>query len=321
MPTRRLFVDRAVVGFDMGDLDGQPGTEMVVVGRDKMLLYRRHGATFALKDSISTGIGEDFLKVSVADIDHNGRAEIYLVSRYGERARSTVLEWDGTFTQRDRKRGHLLALKDPETGKSLLLFQKSHVEAFFSGGFYRMNYTKQGKLSEGEELPGMRGARLYTLAMYDLNGDGVHEFLGLGDDSRLRVWDRDGDVLWKGEKQLGGTNNAIRLGEAAPGELSPRISFESRLLVTDINGDGTRELLAANNIPLVEHVQDFKVYKKSTLIAYRIEGTRLTLAWTTGEIEYCITDLQADGPTLFLAAQKGKIENITRGTGVIMWFE
>ncbi len=65
---------------------------MLVLGRKRLLVYQRQGASFVPKDSLKDGFGEDFLKVSVGDVDKNGRPEIYLVSRYGERARSTVLE-------------------------------------------------------------------------------------------------------------------------------------------------------------------------------------------------------------------------------------
>ncbi|MBA7705147.1 hypothetical protein ES703_113971 [subsurface metagenome] len=34
----------------------------------------------------------------------------------------------------------------------------------------------------------------------------------------------------------------------------------------DIDGDGKREILAIKNIPLIEHVVNFKVYTKSLLI-------------------------------------------------------
>ena len=101
----------------------------------------------------------------------------------------------------------------------------------------------------------------------------------------------------------------------------PRISFNSRLVITDIDGDGNKEILAIENIPLIKHLLNFKVYVKSRLIAYRIEGTSLFPAWATGEIDYCLTDMQAEGRILFLAAQKGRISNIGKGSGCIMWFE
>jgi hypothetical protein len=184
-----------------------------------------------------------------------------------------------------------------------------------------MNYEKEGKLKKGQKLPKLRGVQFNTLALFDLDRDGDPEFLGLGEDSRLQVWDKQGKILWSGDKRLGGTNNAIRLGSAHPGDPPPRIPFNSRLLITDIDGDGTKEILAIKNIPLVEHLLNFKVFIKSNLIAYRIEGTSLFPAWTTGNIDYCLTDMQVQGQSLFLAAQKGKISNIGKKSGLIMWFE
>jgi hypothetical protein len=184
-----------------------------------------------------------------------------------------------------------------------------------------MNYDKEGKLKKGQKLPKLRGIQLNTLTLFDLDRDGDPEFLGLGEDSRLQVWDKQGNTLWSGDKRLGGTNNAIRSGSAHPDDTPPRIPFNSRLLITDIDGDGNKEILAIKNIPLVEHLLHFKVFTKSHLIAYRIEGTSLFPAWATGDIGYCLTDMQVEGRTLFLAAQKGKISNIGKKSGLIMWFE
>jgi hypothetical protein len=320
-PTGKISIGMSIMAFDMGDLDGRPGVELLVLGRKKLLLYARQGASFILKDSLKPGLGEDFLKVSVGDINNNGKAEIYLVSRYGIRARSTVLEWAGEFKRLYRQAGHMQAIKDPTSKKSLLLFQDSKVGEFLSSGIYSMDYDKEGKLTKGEQLPKLKGAQFYTLVSFDIDQDGNPEWLGLGDESRLYVWDKQGEILWSGDKHLGGTNNAIAIGDSEPGEPPPRIAFNSRLLITDIDGDGKREILAIKNIPLVEHVLHFKVYTKSLLIVYRIEGQRLSPAWTTGDIDWCLTDMQVQSQTLFLAAQKGKIANVGKESGQIMWFE
>ena len=320
-PTGKISIGMSVMAFDMGDLDGKAGVELLVLERKELLLYARQGASFALKDTLKAGFGEDFLKVSTGDTDNNGMEEIFLVSRYGERARSTVLQWAGKFKRLDRRAGHMQVVKDPVSSKSLLLFQDSKVGEFFSGRIYGIDYENEGKFTKRERLPEFKGARFYTLALFDTDMDGDPEWIGLGDESRLYVWDKQGAILWNGDKHLGGTNNAILLGNAPPGDPPPRIAFNSRLLVTDIDGDGKREILAIKNIPLVEHVVNFKVYTKSNLIAYRVEGTRLSPAWTTSDIDWCVTDMQVEGQTLFIAAQKGKVANIGKGSSQIMWFE
>jgi len=236
------------------------------------------------------------------------------------------LEWTGNFKRIDRRRGHMQAVKHPDGGSALLLFQDSKIGRFFAGEIWVMDYGSSGKLTRKEPLTGLEKARFYTLAPFDLNKDGKPEWVGLGEPgldelSRLHVWDQKGEVLWKGEKKLGGTNNAITVGNAPPGDLPPRTFFNSRVVVTDIDGDGKKEILAVKNVPLIDHVQNFKVFVKGNLTAYSIEGTSLVPAWKTRNMKYCLIDMQAEGGTLFLAAQKGKIEKITQGSSRIMWFE
>jgi len=321
-PTGKISLNFEVVAFDMGDLDGDRMAEFVVLGRKSLSVYQRHGASFALRDTLKASGGEEFLKVSVGDVDANGRAEIYLVGLSGQRARCTVLEWNGGFNRLYRQTGHLQAVKDPAGGKPLLLFQDSTVTNFFRGKTYLMGYDSGGSLTKGEELPGIRGAQFYTLAHYDLDSDGNHEWLGLGEDSKLCVWDQQGQVLWKGDKKIGGTNNAINIGEAIGyDEDPPLVPFNSRLLITDIDGDGNKEIVAVKNIPLVGFLPNLGAYTKSNLIAFRIEGTSLSPAWTTREIDYCLVDTHMEGSTLFLATQKPKTTAFSKGSGIIMWFE
>jgi len=78
--------------------------------------------------------------------------------------------------------------------------------------------------------------------------------------------------------------------------------------------------VAVKNIPLIKHLENMLVYVKAQLIAYRISGATLTRGWTTREIPYCITDIQAAKGTLFVAVQKGRFSKIGPGTGRIMWF-
>ena len=326
-PTGKISVDMSVMAFDMGDLDEKGGVELVVLGRKKLLLYTMHGASFALKDSLNASIGEDFYKVSVGDVDNNGRAEIYLVSRYGVRARSTVFEWAGGFKRLDRLTGHMQVVKDPVSNKSLLLFQDSKVGEFFSGRIYGMKYGEGGKLTKGEKLPELKGGQFYTLALFDLDKDQEAEWIGLGEpnlggESNLYVWDRAGAIIWSGKKGLGGTNNAIKLEEGNfEGDLPPKILFNSRLVIADIDGDGEKDILAIKNITPIEYLQNIKVYTKANLIAYRREGLSLSPAWTTGDIDWCLTDITVQGNTLFLAAQKGKWSHLSKGSSQIMWFE
>ncbi|RLB14320.1 MAG: hypothetical protein DRG82_13980, partial [Deltaproteobacteria bacterium] len=321
-PTGRISVPLSVVSFASTDQTGDGNLEFLILGRNELRVYAKRGERYRLKDTYKASIGEDFLKVSAGDVDGNGTSEIYLVSFYGETARSTVLEWNGKFRKRFRWRGHLLAMKDAGTGKAMLLSSGTKINELFSGGISFMGYDAAGKLKEIRALPKMKKARFYTLTPYDLNKDGTPEFIGLGEGDSLYVWGSKGEVLWKEDESIGGTNNAIQVGEIASSyESKPWVSINSRLVIIDIDGDGKKELIAVKNIPLMEFTENMKVYVKSQLIAYHIAGATLTRGWTTRKIPYCVTDMDAVGDTLFLAAQKGRLTKIGKGKSRIMWFD
>jgi hypothetical protein len=323
-PTGRFSLKVSVMALDTGDLNGDGTTELVVLDRETLMVYNRKEQSLQLKDSLKTSMGEDFLRVSVGDIDRNGKAEIYLVGYQGSRASSAVYEWTGKFKRIDRRPGHLHVAKHQGGSRSLLLFQESNLNHFFAGEIWVMDY-QGGKLTKKDPIPGLKGAQLYTLTLFDLGRDGKTEFLGLGqpgldEGAFIHVWDLQGNLLWQGVEKVGRTNNAIRWGKAYPGEQPPRISFNARLVITDVDEDGKKEVLAATNTPMVKHM-DFKVYVKGNITVYRIDGTSLIEAYKTKNIGYCITDMQTEGQTLYLAAQKGKIAKFGKRRGRIMWFE
>jgi hypothetical protein len=326
-PTGTIPFAMEVMSFDMGDLDGDGTVELVLVDRKKMLVYRREGTSFMLIDTLKASWGEEFFKVSVGDVDNNGTAEIYVVGLHGMRARTSVYERAKEIKRLERKTGHIRVIKDPIENKSILLFQGSKANEFFSGPLYSMNYDDKGNLIKGEQLPEMKGAQFYTLMRSDIDTYGNRGWFGFGEaglseQSKLHLWGEQGELLWRGEEDLGGTNNAIRVGERkSPDAQPPRVSFNSRLVFADINGNGKREVVTLSNTPLIKHTQDLKLYTKSRLIAYERQGSEFLPGWITGEIDYCITELQVYRQGLFLAAHKGKISNIGKKSGVIMLFE
>jgi hypothetical protein len=321
-PTGKIDLDFSIMAFDAGNLDGKEGVELVILGRKNLFIYSKKGTTFTNIGTLEAGFGEDFLKVSIGDADNDGTAELYLTSRYGIRARTTVLRWNGAFKKLDRITGHVKAIHNPLKDKTVLVFQDSKPDEFFQGPLFFMDYDQKGKLHKSDKIPGLKGAQFYTIIMFDLDKEGNNEWIGLGEDSRLCVWDDSGTVMWKGTRDLGGTNNEIRIGSSAPGDLPPRVSFNISPLIADINHDGEEEILAVENIALIEHVADLKIYNKSHLIGYQIQDTDLSLSWETKNMDYCLVGLEQYGQSTYLAAQKAKIINIIKkGSGIVMWFD
>jgi TolB-like protein len=325
-PTGRASVQAGVMSLDVGDFDGDGQNEIVVVSRDALMVYARKEKFLVLKDTLRAAMGEQFLKVNVADADGNGRAEIYLVSFYGSRAQSSILEWTGKFTRKvDRQNGHLSVLRNQSGGTSSVLFQNSAIPNFFDGPIWQMTYDHAGKLVCKEVLPGLKNAQIYTLTLYDFNRDGKLEFLGLGQpnlehSSPLLVWDQQGNPLTVVDEKLGGTNNYIRSGFTRPDDQPPANLVNSRIVAMDVDDDGKKEILVVANNTLAGEL-DFVAYYDGSVVVFKPEGATLVQAYKSGKIRFCLTDMQVQGKTLYLAGEEGQISNMSEGAGRIMWYE
>ena len=324
-PSGRMSVRMAIMSMDVGDLDGDGKDEIVVMGREALSVYARTEQSLALRSTMDADMGEEFLKVSVADMDNNGKAEIYLVSLYGRRAQSSVWEWSGKFTRKiDRQTGNLHVAKNQGGGQPMLLFQDSAVEKLFAGKIFTMGY-EQGKLVKRDALPDLKGVQIYTLALFDFDRDGKPDLVGLGEpslveESFVHVWDMQGNVLAKANEPVGGTNNAIRYGKHNPDDQPPRVLFNCKIVTMDVDNDGKKEILTASNGAVVKRV-DFWLYVDGNVVAYKPEGGTLVQSYKSGRIKYCLTDMQVAGERLYLAAQEGQVARVTEGAGRIMWFE
>jgi hypothetical protein len=313
----------APMGLDIADLDGNDSPELLVVGRKRLLIYAEREGRQVPVDKLDSPFGEEFLKVSSADINGNGRPEIYVVGAYGMRARTTAYEWSGkSFKKIDSVRGHLCVVGGPQDKPAQLVFQNSNVGEYFSGPLHEVGYRADGKLEIGRKIPGLADVRIYSLARADLDGNGVPEWIGVGKDKRLTLWGPDGAELWRGSTRMSGTNNTIHAGETTgPGDTPPSVEFDPRVVVTDLDEDGSYEVLAVRNVPVSERVMEFLLYLKSKITGYRMEGGRLVTAWNTREIPYCLTDLKVYDGTIYLSAEEGKFDKITEGSGRILWFD
>lgn len=326
-PTGHTSLRMRVLSFDAADLNGDGETELLILGRERLVVARRVGDTLSELGRFSATRGEEFLKVSAGDMDRDGRAEIFVSSLYGERVQSRVLTWaPGGFREFMRAPGHLVAVRNADTGRSMLLFQESRQQLPFFGPIRIVNLADGKRRIDTEfALDRMGDAQIYTLACADVTRNGVHEFIGLNERSRLTVWSADGTPLWNGDRSLGGSNTFVRLGEGRSEEGDrdrPRSDLNSRLVLMDIDGDHRKEVLAAHNIATFGVLDHLRHYQKSRMLAYSVtEGPSLASNWTSRRINYAVADMQAHGGTLYIAGNKGELSQIGEGSSRIMWFE
>lgn len=328
-PTGSLPIRMEILSFDIGDLDGDGEEDLLVLGRQILMVYSKNEGTYTLKDKLEPAWGCEFLKVSVGDVNGNGKAEFCVSSHDNGRAKSGIWEWDGKFNNIYNTVGHLQILSGSDRFRPILLFQDSILGRIFYGDIWVMDYNDQNLPEKKEILSVPGGTQFYTLTFCDVNNDGIPEILGLENPdmyefARLFLWDREGKELWRSDESFGGTNNIIYSRGATenaydnPGQ---RVPFNTRPVIMDIDNDGQDEVLCVKGITFLDILKNFKVFNKGKLTAFEIEGASLNPSWSSREIRFNIVDMKVENGILFLAGHKPRLTNFEKGSGRVMWFE
>ncbi|HER63453.1 MAG TPA: hypothetical protein ENO11_05705, partial [Desulfobacteraceae bacterium] len=92
--TRNFNMD--LRGFDIGDVDGDDQAEIIVADRSEVKVFKRDGTRLNLFATIKMLVRYPVHAVNTADLNGDGRAEIYVSAADARGPGSRAVEWDGT---------------------------------------------------------------------------------------------------------------------------------------------------------------------------------------------------------------------------------
>ncbi|MGY8761248.1 MAG: FG-GAP repeat domain-containing protein, partial [Nitrospinaceae bacterium] len=183
-----------IVDFDVGDVNGDGENEFILIDRYRVMIFKskkgylRRVAQVKTRKSIN-----HFLGVDVADINGNGRDEIFVTNQTDDKLSSFALE-----IKPKQKRLHYtwkdanlyFRILRPMGKRPILVSQGSGFQNPIEGPIKKVLY-KNGKYQQGPELntPTVYGNHftLYGLTQEDLNGNGTPETIILDNKFHLRV--------------------------------------------------------------------------------------------------------------------------------------
>ncbi len=208
-----------VVDFDIGDINGDGKPEIIMIDRNRVMIFRLVDNKLKRVAQVKTNIyGNYFLGVDVGDINGNGRDEIFVTSQQDQRLKSFALESE------PGRKGLRTIWKDvnlyfrilrPFGTKPLLISQKPGFRDPFHGPIRAIDY-RGGTYQEGKELslPSKYGMEiiLYGLTQTDLNRDGAKETIILDNDYRLKVYSANGKVIVNSDDYYGHDPRIIDVG-------------------------------------------------------------------------------------------------------------
>ena len=338
-------VDVALQSMAVGDVDGDGKMDVVMADRQTVTIY--HLNNNRLNEFASTKLSPRYKihAVNVADLNNNGRAEIYISAADTKAAGSRGVEWNGQelVTLFDQARFYIRPLMVPSLGLTLI-GQKFGINAKAIDGPIYSLIQDGDKLVVDETLPIPRNLMLFNFAFADLEGDGDWKILALDEYSKLRVMETSGKMLWKSQDSYGATKRFIG-GEDlmnkptsrdydemsdGKGEQFLKIYVNSRIVVKDLDQDGIDDVILNKNAATATAiVRDMQTFHSGMTMGMKWNGLGMEEIWQTKRIDGYVVDYDlesehmetADGEDrLFVGVvtQSGFMNVLTNDTSTLL---
>ena len=302
----------AIQGISIADVDGDGANETVFIEGKQVHVhrYQADGDQHQEIKTFSHGSFNRLIRVDTADINGNGKAEIFLTDfiTSQQRLKSLVLEWNGQafdiiFEWVD---GYLRILETPAS-EPLLLGQKrgpgssltSIKDALFDRDVHEMMWQ------DGQYLPAApyvlpKGLALYDFALGDASNNGRNEIVAFSGNDHISVYDQDGKVVWESDEMYGGNRLFFEVPEIDDARKNVQYYLPQRIHVTDIDGDGLNEIILLKNHDAAPLLSRIKAFNEGHIDCLSYDDIGIQLKWRTRKIagyisDYVIGDLNNDG--------------------------
>jgi len=313
-----------ISGMAVGDIDGDGKNETAFISEEVLLIYRFNKGKFQKIVEYKGKKGESFIGVDVADINQNGRAEIFVTAQedramvgdtsgtgsLSQNLRSFVLEWDGTQLTKivDKQNWYYRVIREPKKDP-VLMGQKRGVKGLFSGGVNIMLWQNGGyEAVQRLKLP--RGVKVFGFTTGDVMNDGQEMILSFTSEEYLQIHSREMDSKWKSNRSMGGSGIYFETAmkntssESAPSAGIMETDYYyilPRIHVADMEGDGLNEVIVVNNRDSMgKAISRFRVFKSGYIECLAWDQLGLYTKWKTRQVsgyisDYTVADFDNDG--------------------------
>ena len=322
--TRSQTFPFEVKGVDVGDVDGDKKNEVVVMDSHSLSIFKFDGEKLTLFQKLELTPGNNFLTLDVADVNRNGLAEIIVTNLVDDNLRSFILEFEEKQFKMitETSNWFFRVMEHPKEGP-LLMAQIMDAYGMISGPIYRMVWKKTS-FERGAKMPFPPETNLFGLAMIEARATGVLDTLIIDEFGKLRFLGPKGDYIWTSSDRFGGTDNFYETKkkkiEVYNQNDSPafRVYIPGRILVRDLDGDGTHELIINKNTGNAASFERAKTFEKGEVFNMVWDENIFLKNWQTREVtgyiaDYQVRDADNDGRDELVVAivnPGGKTSNI-----------
>jgi TolB-like protein len=310
-------IEAEIRAMDIGDVTGDGKNELVVAEGIEIHVYRFEQGALKRVASHKSEDRHRFLSVDLADINKNGRAEIF-ASRFNEASTtvsSMVYELKGNeLVPVVKDSPWFYRVMDwPGKGRILVGQQKgrpgdvggegdSVIRDFFERRLCQLAWSGSDYVEAGGEplmdlsAPHFRSLYIYNFTIGDVSGDGAPEIVYIDQNDRLNLLDAQGESLQKTSEYYGGTLNFIvtnpRWDDSKSHSIRQNNLFiPARILIADLDGDGKNEIIINQNKSSTYGLTNrFKAFSDGKVVSLSWNGIALDPNWESRQLNGCLSD-------------------------------
>ncbi len=291
--------------FAAGNIAGEGKTEFAISDGHAIIIYRLEGGVLKELWRETPVTGNEHLDVECADLNNNGRDEVYVTNFNGAAASSYVIEYDGSHYKKIAQDVPLLfrVLDVPGSGKTLLTTWVGK-DAPYPGVIDEYKW-KDGSLVKAGRFPLPDKIKdPYGFVLVDLMPDkkgaapgkgplaGL-EIVWIDDADYLQVLNSKGKRLWKSPERFGGYDSFFEVDQnsLALANVDNRGKVKGKLIVRT-GPEGTTEIVLTKNIPTTNVLRRVKLYSGAEIYSLAWNGSAMETRWSIKNIEGYLADIQ-----------------------------
>lgn len=318
-------------GISIGDVDGNGSNDVVFAGSNDIHVYRHVSDRLVKLAEIKGKSYAEILGVDAADINQNGKAEIFVTSLEKKKhLNSYVLEWNGSGLTRiaDRQNWYYRVLNVPGSGSHLMGQKRGLVgesssydvekkSELFLPGIYELKWSGGQYESAGRQIfP--EWVNVFGFAYGDILNNGQESVLAFREDGQICVTARNGYAIWQSSETYGGSLTYVEFPMEGGGRNMDHFYIPQRLRVADLDKDGKNEMILVKNMGFTRQILSrFRDFSSGQIECLAWDDEGLKRKWETDEVsgyisDYVIGDLNNDGQDELVYAVIEKAESLLK---------